>query len=77
MPHEFVVEKNGVLLTFDDFDKIPKDFDLVVKFLPELPKCDHANAEYQKQRDLVIKDWLSKFNHLMEIQNARWSSESR
>lgn len=73
MPHEFVVEKNGTLLTFDDYDKIPPDFDLLVKFLPELPECDHGNEQYQQQRQLVIQSWLDRFNHLMEIQNARSS----
>jgi hypothetical protein len=77
MPHEFVIEKNGRLYTFDNYEKIPKDFDVVVKFLPELPHCDHSNAEHQQQRQQVVKDWISKFNNLMEIQNARWSSKNR
>jgi hypothetical protein len=77
MPHEFVIEKNGILHTFDDYNKIPDDFDIVVKFLPELPDCDHTNAEYQQQREVIVKDWLSKLNDLMEIQNARWSRKTR
>ncbi len=77
MPHEFVIEKNGTLHTFNDYDKIPNDFDVIVKFLPELPDCDHTNAAYQQQREAIVKDWLCKFTHLLEIQNARWSRKSR
>jgi hypothetical protein len=73
MPHEFVIEKDGKVLTFDDFDKIPKKFDHLIKFCPEVPPCDHIDPHNHDHKHEFIEQWRQKFDQLMEIANARRS----
>lgn len=65
MAHEFVVMRNGQLETYDDYEKIPKDFQHVIKFVPEIPPGPHTDHEHDD-----IETWTDKLYALMEIEKA-------
>lgn len=70
MPHEFVVKRNGVLETYDDYDSIPDDFDHVIKFIPEIPEGPHTPEQHDE-----IDKWPARLQKLMEIEHARSNSK--
>jgi len=70
MKHRFVVMKNEQLLTFDDFDAIPKDFDHLIEFVPEIPPGPHTDEQHEE-----IESWVNKFQILMEIEHASSSKK--
>lgn len=59
MAHEFVVMRNGVIETYEDYDKIPHDFQHVIKFVPEL--SDHHDHDESHI-------WAEKLQTLMAIE---------
>ena len=63
--HKFVVLKDGELLTFTQYDDIPRDFVHVIEFLPEIPPEPHTQEQHEE-----IEQWNSKLQELMEIENA-------
>lgn len=65
MPHEFVVMRHGKLETYDNYDKIPRDFQHVIKFVPEVPEPPHEEHQHEE-----IEQWTSKLQALMEIEKA-------
>ncbi|WP_292486284.1 hypothetical protein [Methanohalobium sp.] len=69
MAHDFQIIKNGKLLKFTRYQDIPKDFDNVVKFLPEIPPEPHTPEQHEE-----IEDWHNKFLRLMEIEKNGRSS---
>lgn len=71
--HKFVVMKNGVLHTYTRYESIPKDFDHVIEFVPDIPDGD---AEHTEQEHKEIELWTERLTKLMEIENAR-SNKSR
>lgn len=70
MPHEFVIEKDGQILTFDDFDKIPLRFDMLIKFCPEVPECDHSNPHNHDHKHEIMEQWHNRFKQLLERTHA-------
>lgn len=59
MAHEFVVLRNGVLETYDHYDKIPHDFQHIIKFLPEFSEGHNHDESYM---------WAKKLHVLMSIE---------
>jgi len=55
MAHEFVILKDGVLLTFDKYEDIPSTFDNLIKFSPEIPSKPHTDADHEE-----IEKWTEK-----------------
>jgi hypothetical protein len=55
MAHEFVILKDGVLLTFDKYEDIPSTFDNLIKFAPEIPPGPHTDADHEE-----IEKWNEK-----------------
>lgn len=66
MAHEFVVKRNGVLETYNDYNAIPTDFDHVIKFMPEIPEPPHTHEQHEE-----IEKWPARLQKLMEIEHAR------
>jgi hypothetical protein len=60
MPHEFIILNNGKLEKYDNFDKIPKSFDNVIKFFPKIPDGPHTKEQHDE-----IDNWNIKFKELM------------
>lgn len=66
MPHEFVIKRNGILETYQNYEDIPLDFDHIVKFKPEVPEPPHSEVQHKE-----MDTWNEKLKKLMEIENAR------
>ena len=65
MAHKFVILKNGKLETYTDYNKIPKSFDNVIRFEPEVPPEPHTEEQHEE-----IEEWTKKLQKLMEIERA-------
>jgi hypothetical protein len=64
---EFVVLKDGVLLTFENYDDIPEKFDNLIKFIPDYNEGPHSHEEHEE-----ISLWNEKLKNLMKREtNAR------
>ena len=61
---EFIID--GELKTFDDYRKIPDEFDHVIKFIPEIPDGPHSDHEHDE-----IHKWNERLQKLMEKEHAR------
>ena len=61
MPHEFVILRNGILENYDKYEDIPKSFDNVIKFLPEIPPGPHTHEQHEE-----IDSWNDKLKELMK-----------
>lgn len=68
MPHRFVVMIAGECCTYDRFEDIPKDFDHVIEFSPEIPAGPHSDEQHAE-----IDAWGPKLEQLLEIEYARCS----
>ena len=65
MPHRFVIKDRGVIHVFEKYEDIPKIFDTLIEFLPEIPPGPHTDQEHEE-----IESWLGKFDLLMERERA-------
>lgn len=65
MAHEFVVKRNGKLETYTEYDDIPKDFDHVIKFLPEIPPEPHTHEQHEE-----IEQWNGRLQELMKREKS-------
>jgi hypothetical protein len=57
----FVFLINGNLETFYDFNDIPKNFDHVIKFLPDIPDPPHTGDQHRE-----IETWNDRLQALIE-----------
>lgn len=60
MKHEFQILIDGRLETYDDFDKIPAEFDNVISFKPFIPEGPHTHEEHSE-----IELWNDRLKELM------------
>ena len=63
---EFQFIINGELVTFDNYEDIPYEFDHVIKFLPDIPEDSHTEDEHSE-----IAVWNTRLQKLMEKERAR------
>jgi hypothetical protein len=68
--HKFVVMRNGKLETYHEYDLIPRDFDHVIEFRPEIPPGPHTDAQHEE-----IDSWNHRLQELMRIEHARSSQK--
>jgi len=66
MKGEFVFIIDGEIKHFSDFRDIPKDFDHVIKFVPEIPDGPHTDNQHDE-----IDEWNQRLHKLMEKERAR------
>jgi hypothetical protein len=57
---------DGQLTVFDDYRKIPDNFEHVVKFIPEIPDSPHSDHDHED-----INLWNERLKKLMEKERAR------
>lgn len=43
----FILIVNGSLMTYTDYDDIPKEFDHIIKFEPEVPPPPHTSEQHE------------------------------
>jgi len=61
MAHEFVILKNGVLESYNNFEDIPDQFDNVIKFLPKIPDAPHTEEQHDE-----IHQWHDRLKELLK-----------
>jgi len=61
MIHQFVILKNGVLESYNNFEDIPDQFDNVIKFLPEIPDAPHTEDQHEE-----IHQWHDRLKELLK-----------
>ena len=62
---EFQFIINGELITFDNYEDIPDEFEHVIKFLPDIPEDPHTEDEHE---ELAL--WNIRLQELMEKERA-------
>lgn len=60
MKHEFQILLDGQIVTYDDFDAIPMEFDNVISFKPAIPDGPHTHEDHDE-----ISMWNEKLQELM------------
>ena len=63
---EFQFIINGELVTFDNYENIPDEFEHVIKFLPDIISEPHTEDEHDE-----IAVWNDRLQQLMEKERAR------
>lgn len=61
MAHKFVILRNGKLETYNDYNKIPKSFDNVISFEPDVPPEPHTEEQHEE-----IEKWPGRLAELMK-----------
>lgn len=69
MKGEFVFMIDGKIVTFDDYRKIPQNFQHIIKFIPEIPEPPHTEEQHE-----IIDGWHKKLQDLISIENQRYAS---
>ena len=59
--HNFEILLDGVLKTYREYDEIPKSFDNVSCFRPDLPPPPHTEEQHTE-----IHGWEEKFKLLLQ-----------
>ena len=63
---EFQFIINGELVTFDNYENIPDEFEHVIRFLPDIISEPHTEDEHDE-----IAVWNDRLQQLMEKERAR------
>jgi len=66
MKGDYVVKINNELFSYTEYEDIPKEFDHVIKFVPDEILPPHSEADHEE-----MDSWNDKFQKLMEIERAR------
>lgn len=61
MAHEFKIKDKGEVTVYTNYEDIPKVFDHVIKFLPEIPPEPHTQEQHDE-----IDQWDNKLKQLMK-----------
>lgn len=62
---EFVILIGNTLYTYTKYEDIPKKFDNLIKFIPDIPDPPHTEEQHEE-----INSWNDKLQKLMEIERA-------
>lgn len=60
MSNIFKVLINNEVKTYEKYEDIPKEFDNLIAFIPEIPPGPHTDEQHEE-----IESWLEKFTELM------------
>ena len=61
---QFIVD--GELVAFDKYEDIPKEFEHVIRFIPDVPEGPHTEEEHAE-----IAVWNTRLQELLEKERAR------
>ena len=61
MAHRFEILVNGKVKVYNDYNKIPKQFDNVIGFYPDVPPEPHTEEQHEE-----IEQWDNKLKQLMK-----------
>jgi len=68
---EFQFIVNRELITYDNYEDIPKTFDHVIKFLPDIPEPEGEDGNHTEEQHEAMAIWNVRLQELMEIERAR------
>ena len=63
---EFQFIINGEMVTFDNYEDVPDEFDHVIKFIPDVIPEPHTEEEHEE-----MAQWNTRLQKLMEKERAR------
>ena len=61
---QFIVD--GELVAFDKYEDIPKEFEHVIRFIPDVPEEPHTEDDHEE-----MALWNTRLQELMEKERAR------
>jgi len=61
MKGEFVIREGKELITYDNYEDIPLEFDNVIKFLPDVPEGPHTEEQHRE-----IEGYCDKLKELLK-----------
>jgi hypothetical protein len=65
MKGEFIIKVGSALVTYDDYDDIPMEFDNLISFKPDAPEPPHSKEDHEE-----MKTYNTKLQKLMRRENA-------
>ena len=65
MKGEFVIREGSAIITFEDFDDIPMEFDNLISFKPDAPEPPHSEEDHKE-----METYNEKLQELMRRENA-------
>ena len=61
MKGEFVIREGSAIITYEDFDEIPMEFDNLISFKPIAPEPPHSEKDHQE-----METYNAKLQELMK-----------
>ena len=61
MKGEYIIRNGDELITYNDYNDIPLEFDNLISFKPEYPKGPHSEEDHE-----FIETFVPKLNELMK-----------
>ena len=55
MKGEFVIREGSAIITYEDFDEIPMEFDNLISFKPIVPEPPHSEEDHQEMETYNAK----------------------
>ena len=68
---EFQLVVNGILETYTKYEDIPDTFEIVIKFLPDLPEPEGEDGNHTDEQHAEMARWNGRLQALMEKERAR------
>ena len=65
MKGEFVIREGSAIITYEDFDEIPMEFDNLISFKPNAPEPPHSEEDHKE-----MEKYNEKLQELMRRENA-------
>ena len=65
---KFVV--NGELVSYDNYEGIPNDFEHVIEFVPDLPEPAGEDGQHTDEQHDQMAEWNTRLQKLMERERA-------
>ena len=65
MKGEFVIREGSAIITYEDFDEIPMEFDNLISFKPNAPEPPHSEEDHKE-----METYNKKLQELMRRENA-------
>ena len=65
MKGKFVIKIGSAIVTYEEFDDIPMEFDNLISFKPDAPEPPHSEEDHKE-----MKKYNEKLQELMRRENA-------
>ena len=63
---EFQFIINGEMVTFDKYEDVPKDFDHVIKFIPDVPEPEGEDGGHTEEQHEEFALWNGRLQELIK-----------